>query len=532
MKNVLLLCLSPVKTNAQLCEYSYVTKRGETVTLSGYATNEAPAKSVIDGIHRQHRRKPEKLDRVVAICSDLARRPILQPGESSHLPITPKTTHIDFFRRQVNDFALSLDAIYLTNPITYCQIPVDNYTDSNQISVAAIAAAKEILAVTDNCEDKGIRLYIDYNGGQRYFSLMLLAIASLLRPHGVQLRKVLAMNYETRIDGKVQIQNLVPVFGCMDLITAINEYINYGRTRMLNQYFGPCQDPLVRELLKLLTDFAHDLLLCRTSAIERKKGPLMDKLVAFSESPWPETEDADQNAYRTLFDFVAEDIRREMEDLLCGSLPEMLLWCVNHDYLQQALTFFTELFPSYAWVSGILQPTEAEEADYLRLLEIGKEDPDAIRGIIQYPSECQPGSSAYHYCWFIKYLQARRDKVADLLPEDALICRCRARVYDAWRYLHGDQQLKKRLQKLKISDEDDINSAVPFVLAHLEAGARICSPRNVEKRALAYLLTVYFVIKSNRNATNHASEREAQWEYEDYIDQITACADELKRITS
>lgn len=548
MKNVLLLCLSPVKNDAQKREYTYRNKAGYDITVSGYTTNEAPAKSVIDGISRVHKAGGEKLDRVVVLCSELVRNPISLDDTSCDL--RPGETHVDFFKRQINEFALERDEIYYRNPITYKQVLVDNYTDSNQISVATTDAAREILGATEGNDNEKIRLYIDYNGGQRYFSLMLLALSNLLSHRGVELCKVLAMNYENRIAGKVQIQNLAPIFACMDLTTAINEYTNYGRTRTLNRYFAPCvqSDPQIKELLQMLTDFAHNLLLCRTGAIESGKKLLLEKLENFGKLPRPTTTNPDMEAYRTLFEFVSLDIKSQMQDLLSGSLPEMLRWCVEHDYLQQALTFFTELFPDYMWKNKILQPTPREEKEYLQFREWNREEckrnEQTEKNKYQKLADChgdfRENSSQYRYDWLIKYLRINVKAAKDTLPGDWLICNQGAD--SAWvkkRFLKNGALLK-RLRELNLReptygskptpDPKPTYGPVVKILAHYIQGSRVSVAKTVSDEDLAFILIAYFEIKQMRNATNHASTKNGGWNYEDLVKQITACAEELRKL--
>ena len=48
MKNVLLLCVSPVKGNAKISRYSFQPDDGaESIDVEGLMTNEAPTKAVI-----------------------------------------------------------------------------------------------------------------------------------------------------------------------------------------------------------------------------------------------------------------------------------------------------------------------------------------------------------------------------------------------------------------------------------------------------------------------------------------------------
>lgn len=528
-KNVLLLCLSPVKPFAQSTEYCYTLKNGQPIIFEGSMTNEAPAKCVIDTISRYE--IGGRLDKVVMVCSSKLKNKI---DPSSEL------THIDYYKSAVEDFAALTDPVYGAHPIEFAEIPVEDYTESNAVSLAAVKAAENILSTSQNGDQ--INLYIDFNGGQRYFALMLLAVSSIMEQHSVNISKVLTMNYENKIDGKVQIQNLSPILSCMNLVSATKEYISYGKTASLQEYFREAmkQDKDINDLILALSEFAHSLLLCNVAEIEETKGVLYQKLKGYMERPKDSSCDSpDLQALRTLFNFVIKDIFDEMKPLLTGSLPDMILWCKNHDYIQQALTFFNELLPHHLWSYNILKPSAAEEAQYFAFRDkLSTVSREALPGeFLKYSAAFQRNSSRYCYDWFTYYMRnmerGENRPYLELIPQNDLL-----KIKPDTFKIEGifkDRNHPVLSEKCWGKRENNIPYFAALkntknIMALTFCGTkRAFSPR-VNQRDLAELILVYFILKEQRNAANHATNAKNKISYEDLSLLLENTANFLKKL--
>lgn len=56
------------------------------------------------------------------------------------------------------------------------------------------------------------------------------------------------------------------------------------------------------------------------------------------------------------------------EGLLEGELPNIIKWCVDNDFIQQALTFTAEEMPGYFWKSGLFKASVSEKEKYDKFL--------------------------------------------------------------------------------------------------------------------------------------------------------------------
>lgn len=508
MKNVLLLCLSPIRPMAQVNKYS-VHIDGETVYFEGTMTNEAPAKSVIKKLSSAGKR----LDRIVMICSGTV---------EGTAPVSPddnaEYTHTRLFCHFINSYAEKTDAVYADIPIEYVHIPIADFTNDYQVSEAVTAAASEI---TDG--DDGVNLYIDFNGGQRYVAFMILAIANLMKARGVSIADIMTMNFENRVDGVIPIQDMSPLFESFDLVSGINEYINYGRIRGLKKYFSAAGEEIC-SILSCLETFSNNLQLCRTGYIMENKAPLLKCLTDYLEKSERETY---SDTYTRLFAFVIKDIIDGMKDLLSGTLPEIIRWCVEKEFIQQALTFCSEEIPHYFVESGIFAPSKEEAEEYGQFLRCVAETPfkNIEKELKEYKKTDDSSLSKLNYNWMIKYLpfSGERNAYADILPDS---------VYsdDLLMFVCPDIEvdlplLKKDLNNFLLFDMKavpnrsqiigTINIQVTKALWHcFVSGERVTT--TIKKRyKLREILTVYYLLKQQRNMTNHAdtSVNNNEWDY-------------------
>lgn len=386
-KNVMLLCLSTLNIRFNLSKYTYHF-RGEDWPLEGYLTNEAPVKSVIQKLNQNH---GQRLDRIVEICSKDVQKNIQEGKLSDDLEqdygqkIFEKS-HKTFFEEAIQNFAEKENACYKKENIEFCPIEIASFSNEEKIAQAVINAANEVMK---DYED--IDLYIDFNGGPRNVAALFLGVTNLMKLRNVKIREIIFMEHKQ--DGKSPVKNMDAIFGCVDLAAGLNEYINYGRVCMLTEYFRKCENPNIQRILQTLGDFSNNMQLCLTGYVLENKEKIKRELEEYLAN-----KEEKRGVYEKLFSFVAEDILRGCRQLLEGDLPEMILWCLDKEFIHQALIFYTERMPAYFWDSGIFCPSMEERQAYacwqidceLDDREKGKENP------YRFMNE--------KYCWMVHYL--------------------------------------------------------------------------------------------------------------------------------
>lgn len=512
MKNVLLLCMSPLSSTAQINKYTYESKKG-TQFIEGVMTNEAPTKAVIGLL--EEKGDSNRLDKVVMICSDAVKKTItLKEGENDLKNLKQvdirkcmEDSHIEFYKKLINSYAEEINSSYINNPIKYETVGIADFTEDDEVSKSVIEAASKVSEVGEQ-----VNLFIDFNGGQRYVAFMILAIANLMKIRQVSIDQIMTMNFDNKVDGIVPIQNMESVFASFDLIAGINEYINYGRIKTLRSYFKPSGNKEINAILAEMEKFTNNLQLCRTGYIMKYRKKLLKSLKDYSDK---KREKEDLDTYEQLFTYVVNDILKGYEGLLEGELPNIIKWCVDNDFIQQALTFTAEEMPGYFWKSGLFKASVSEKEKYDKFL-MAKRSPNKKNNkscIKQYSEK----SSKYAYEWMIKYLphyDSDSNKKEKNVPHIII-------------QNYGIDCFKQIKIPFKNTKFEERNAALLIWEKEQSNGRVISNMKNGQ--LFREVITLYFLLKNQRNLTNHAdgdSEKSKYWSY----DQLCEALEELVKV--
>lgn len=359
--------------------------------IKGRMTNEAPAKYIIDKLNNDYN---QRLDRIVMICSDKARlKKINDDGfpcteaqkeafQAEHTNILNKEksifdlTHKEYFERVITAFSETINPCYKDTKIDFKETSITDFSNESDVIKAVIDSANKVMK---DYED--VNLYIDFNGGPRNVAVLIMGLSNLMKLRNATIKEITYMDFENKkkspqkdpehldsekkqkTDDKkekniISIENMDALFGCIDLVSGVNEYVNYGRIHILKNYFKDCEDQKIQMILRSLEDFSNNMQLCLTDYVMENKEKIKNALKQYQASARA------GSSYEIMFSFVAEDILRGLGRLLEGTLPEIILWCMEKDFIQQALTFYIELLPAYLWNHRIFCPTMAEEQNY------------------------------------------------------------------------------------------------------------------------------------------------------------------------
>ena len=505
-KNVLLLCLSNVNLgeNAKKKEYSYQTDEG-TITVSGFQTNEPFTKSLIEKFLRKT--PPERLDEVVLICSEKVLSTICKDGDRSKLEgneyLRKKTfasgkkieemTHLDYYKESIAEFIVADQRRLEVYPegIPNCKvIPISNNPSESEVSNAAIQAAEDIFA---NAEGKKVNLFIDYNGGQRYVAFMLIGIANLMEIRKVGIGDIITMDYGTN---PVDIQSMTGIFHSMDLVAGINEYVKYGRTHMLHKYFDFSNDHEIKAVLDVMDRFADDLQLCRSAGIMDGREKLKNVLEAYQERNCA-GKAGKEDVHKALFSYVVKDIYEQYRPLFEGQEPEIIQWCVEKEFVQQALTIFTERMPQYFVKEHIFEPTEEERNTFKNARR--KNYPNDDETIAKRAKTIKIEFVEW-YNWMNNFASSEmkkddKEKRIKFFNEN----------FDPSQW----KTKSKKKADTDISVKKEWDSAYHLASLCNENNKRATSILN--QKDLINILRYYYLLKDQRNLSNHASEESRGW---------------------
>lgn len=346
-KNILLLFLSDVKT--ALADGKVVVQRTPYANVSGddtQTTNESAVRYLIQqGI---------SLDKIFIFASELVRKEIYHFDRETKKSFQfvgddgEPCTHLKFFVERVKNFLPNVD-------FDVYDYDESKSGDENLTSVTEMAGRIQKFAAGDE-----IILHVDLTGGMRDVNMMMLDLTRLLEYSGLKIDTLLYSNF-----GKRKVEEVKNIYDLFQLIAGVEEFVNFGSVTALKSYYvGKKLSASLKRLLTAMENFAEAIKLCHYGQFRDAIINLHDAVHDFT----PATNDLQDILMARLIGRIREDyhqliINRELDDL------RVIRWCLRHDYLQQALTLYTERVPEYLGKKNFLSLSDEEaqknfDADY------------------------------------------------------------------------------------------------------------------------------------------------------------------------
>ena len=495
-KNILIQCISVYPDKPRLRKYYleerdqeiYKSENGEYIEFEGVMTNEAPLKSIIKYLYDHDRR----LDKVISLVSEKARTAKIAGKNQTSVEYLKDET--DKYIEEIEKDSAKRYYDDYTKDNLFHYVEIDDNLDEKGVIDASIEVANKILEEAG--EGNHVKLFIDFNGGQRYIPFMLWNISNLMKIRKITVERTMTMNSNNLNNSKnnekqsentseeehMIIQSMDPVFKMGNLIAGINEYKKYGRAEGLKDYFKDCHNEDINFALDKMTEFADNLQMCRVAYI-------------FSDNRMKEFREILEKDYNTgdsydaLFAYVVQDIKNGYKDLLeDNGVINTIKWCINNDYIQQALTLFEAKLPEYFVETGIFEPVSEESKNE----------------ILKMRSENELNSINHTWFKLVRRMNSYDDKVRKILKEEFL----------------------KMLEKLRLS-KDDYECVLDYqddVVSYARGTTRCLLPygkNNNEPRAvtvnslsekhylkLTKIIFCYDLIRYIRNETSHANGSE------------------------
>lgn len=327
-KNILLLFLSPLRPN----EAHYEKIGGEAIKM----TNESAVLYLL--------KKNISLDKVFIIASKRVRSPIAADNPQ---------THLDFFLERLGAFAPNVETS------TY-EFDEDKTGDENIKSVTEMARL-----IQDFAKGAEVALHVDLTGGMRHVNLIMLELTRLLEYSNLTVGSVLYSNYdfETKIVNVEELKNIYDIF---QLMAGVEEFVNFGSVNALEKYYqGKERSESLKNLLAAMKNFAGAIKLCHYGQFREAIINLHDAVKDFK----PAADDVEDMLMARLIERIRKDyhgliVNRDLDDLA------VIRWCLEKDYLQQALTLYTERIPEYLGNKRLI----TQRADEYRKLEAAMGD--------------------------------------------------------------------------------------------------------------------------------------------------------------
>ena len=325
MKNIMLLFLSRLSLRGNLIGTKPIYDLGQGNLVETHTTNESAVRYLLN-----HLPAGEKLDRLYIFASQNVQgkpRQIDEPG----------------FEGEYNDLAYFIQRLVQFWPEAKESIQVENYNENLQGQEAIgqiMDMSRDIQAYGQQQGD--IRLHADLTGGFRSANMAMLNIIKLLQYSGMDIGYLLYSHMNTARDAQ---GNLLPsyvedahiIYSMLDLVSGAAEFVRFGSVDSIMEYYGSVTDksPALEELLEAMDNFAKEIKLCHYGTFKESIYQLQQALDNFAR----EKQETDM-----LLEPLLYRIHKEYDAILDHADDDIALmeWCLQRDYLQQAMILYTE----------------------------------------------------------------------------------------------------------------------------------------------------------------------------------------------
>lgn len=260
--------------------------------------------------------------------------------------VTPSVAEKNF-----NSFCgLFADKNYTIEPI-----PFDESSALNS-SFKSIGDMFDALQQSYPVEQNKVTIHLDFTGGFRHASVLMLVLLKLLQYAGYELGCVTYTNYFERTIESVR--DLVELY---TLIGGAGEFADNGNVVQLQNYFKFVQNKssALEELLQQMESFSEQIKVSTNIKYLLKTVKRLDGAIQGYKQHLQKPGEGSISEQEHLFIKMLPMIEKDYADILryqgfLASIPVFIRWCVEKGFLQQAITFCTEWLPVYIIKTGLI----------------------------------------------------------------------------------------------------------------------------------------------------------------------------------
>ncbi|MBQ6298631.1 MAG: TM1812 family CRISPR-associated protein [Selenomonadaceae bacterium] len=271
-------------------------------------------------------------------------------------------THLSFTLARFKKFLPDVD---------YFIFNYDEYGNDNDNLKSIAQMAKHIQEYVESVDGHDVTLHVDLTGGMRHVNMMMLELTRLLQYSGLHVGNVLYSNYDSNPNKPNFVEEVQNVYDLFQLIAGVEEFVNFGSVKALVPYYAgrKLSEPL-KKLYNSMGNFADAIKLCHYGQFREAIQNLHDAVHDFGEY---EPENVEDILMARLIKRIHDDyhdliVVRDKDDL------RIIHWCLENDYLQQALTLYTERIPEYLGEKFISQSEDEANklSEYVKKDKMGR----------------------------------------------------------------------------------------------------------------------------------------------------------------
>jgi hypothetical protein len=373
MKHIMLMFLSDIKTYKTRDGQIKISEAQYNDLDDGFGKTESTNESAIRYLLQEgwNGEPVDHLDRLFVFASEKVRGKLVGEDKNGNYYRDEEQmpyTHLEFFTRSLTTRGILKNIDVCLNKDTTYEYDENATTAKTMFMVTEMAA---MIQQYISAQHEKVILHVDLSGGMRHASMMILELMRLMEYNQVTIGHVLYSNFDNNTkQGKVE--EVIDIYQFFNLISGAEEFVRFGSVSAIRDYYKD-QDKLAQsdeleQLLKAMEGFAEEIKLCHRGNFEKAIRNLNGAITSFQNSSKALSGDK-------LMEQMIQRITMEYSGLNGADSNELnnIQWCLDHDYLQQALTLYIETIPLYLFDRGYVECTEEGWRD------VGKKFKDDVR---------------------------------------------------------------------------------------------------------------------------------------------------------
>lgn len=396
----------------------------------------------------------EQLDEILIICTEETEKNIsftprkkentensndctANDNNNSEQIITSNISSTKFFEERIKEWCR----------LKEYHIPKFNPLVIKEESIVTGKGLQEIVTeIRDKNKVKGYSLWIDTHGGLRNIQFIMNAVIYLLKDEEIEPKEIYGIEADNN-NNKGEITSENQKYQLFTFMAGMNEFINFGSAARLKDFFDKTEtDDSTRILLDCIARISEAIQLCNMTKFSKE----VENLKIYFKKK--KSEDSKSSSIIEIFiDRIYNEYKNLFDDNSCEN---QIRWCINKNFIQQALTLVEAWMPKEIVNAGLLRE-QASNRMVIDILESDKEK--SIKNhIVEFVAK------KIYYKGFLNY---KEEKVLDL-------------------YI----MIEKKKYYFNI-----------FVFDNIEN----------HKNILEYFLFLHYTLKKQRNIANHALVRKS-----------------------
>lgn len=309
MKNILISCISKFDRN-KLDQGAY-TYQNQDLTVTAYQTNEACLKYLLSRLGAD-----DQLDVHIRVQSN----DVAAPGDFT----------MEYLNGEIGRFC-GENGFSVPQ---YFDVFLGEDEQYHRFDRVLSEISKEVQRIA--ADDPDITIHLDMAGGKRDNFIFIQLLTKLLSYYGYSIHA-----YYTDADFRTKTGTIVNTdrsFQHMEVLDAVNDFVQHGSATALRAAFSKVESPSVKALLKTMEEFSDSIQLCATDLSKK-----LEQLDQQLEQVEKYVEDDSNGLFmiKAMIPLIRSKFHISHDSGSRGIIG-IVRWCLENGLVQQALTIYNE----------------------------------------------------------------------------------------------------------------------------------------------------------------------------------------------